>query len=65
LGAPSPSSWSELILVLAECVVKPSWVGDAPLGPDEFDRLSAFSDIDSLCFILAIVLGKCIPDDFF
>jgi hypothetical protein len=56
--------WSELVLVLAECV-ESVWVRDASLGPDKFDHLSTFGDIDGLCLVLSIVLGKWVSDDFF
>jgi hypothetical protein len=64
LGASSPGSWSELVLILAECVVKPLWVRDAPSGSDEFDHLLSFGDVDRLSFVLVVVLWERVSDDF-
>jgi hypothetical protein len=56
LGSSSPGLWSKLILILTECVVKPSWVGDSSSGSDEFDHLSSLSDVDhsGLVFIVGL-----------
>jgi hypothetical protein len=65
LGTSSPGSWSELILVLSECVVEPVWVRDASPGPDEFNHLSTFSDVDGFHFVFAVVLREGVSDGFF
>jgi hypothetical protein len=56
LGSSSPGSWSELILILAERVVEPPWVGDSLPSSDEFDHLSSFGYIDrpGLVFIVSL-----------
>jgi hypothetical protein len=64
LGSPSPGSWSELILVLSECVVEPPWIGDLSPGPDEFDHLSSFGDVDRPGFVLIVSLWDWEFDDF-
>ena len=56
LGATSPGSWSELVLVLSECVVESSQVGDSSPGSDEFDHLSPLGDIDRSGLVMVIVL---------
>jgi hypothetical protein len=65
LGASSPGSWPELILILSEHVVESSRIGDSSSGSDEFDHLSTFSDVDGFRFVFAVVLREWIPDDFF
>jgi hypothetical protein len=55
--------WSKLILVLSERVVEPSWVGDSSSGPDEFDHLSSFGDVDHSGFVLVVSLWNWEFDD--
>jgi hypothetical protein len=64
LGASSPGSWPELILILPECVVESSWIGDSSPGSDEFDHLSSFGDIDRPGLVFVIVLWECDSDNF-
>jgi hypothetical protein len=65
LGTSPPCPWSELILILSECAIEPPWVGDASSGPDEFDHLLSFGDVDRFRLVLVIVLWEWVPDDFF
>jgi hypothetical protein len=64
LGSSSPGSWPELILVLPECVVEPSWVRDSSPGSDEFDHLSSFGDIDHPGLIFVVSLWNWEFDNF-
>jgi hypothetical protein len=63
LRMSSPSSWSELILILSECVVEPSRVGDSLSGSDEFNHLFAFHNVDHFCFVVIVILWEWVPDD--
>jgi len=56
LGSSSPGPRSKLILVLPECVVESSWVGDSSSSSDEFDHLLSLGDIDcsGLVFIVSL-----------
>jgi hypothetical protein len=65
LGASSPSSRSELILVLPKCVVEPSQIGDSSSGSDEFDHLSSFGDVDRPGLVFIVVLWDGNSDNFF
>jgi hypothetical protein len=56
LGSSSPGSWSELVLVLPECVIEPSRVGYSPSGSDEFNHLSSFGNIDCSGLVLVVSL---------
>jgi hypothetical protein len=62
LGSTSPGAGSELSLTLV--VIEPSQVWWSTLGPDEFDPLMPFCDVDSSCFVLVVVSGKWYFDDF-
>jgi hypothetical protein len=64
LGSSSPGSWSELVLILSECVVEPSWVGDSSSSPDEFDHLSSFGYVDRSGFVVVVSLWDWELDDF-
>jgi hypothetical protein len=64
LGSSSPGSWSELILILSECVVEPSWVGDSLPSSDEFNHLSSFGNVDCFGFVLVVCLWDWDSDDF-
>ena len=50
----SPGLWLELVSVLTEGIVKWLRVWESLSGPDEFNHLPAFSDVDSLCFVFSI-----------
>jgi hypothetical protein len=63
LGSSSPGLWPELILVLSERVVEPSWVGDSLSGSDEFDHLSSFGDIDCSGLVFVVSLWNWEFDD--
>jgi hypothetical protein len=63
LGSSSPGAWSELILVLPECVVESSWVGDSSPGSDEFDHLSSFGYVDRSGLVLIVSLWNWEFDD--
>jgi hypothetical protein len=63
LGSSSPGSWSKLILVLPECVIESSWVGDSSPGSDEFDHLSSFDDIDRSGLVFVVSLWDWEFDD--
>jgi hypothetical protein len=65
LGATSPGSWSELILVLSKCVVESSRIGDFSSGSDEFDHLSPFDDVDRPGLVFVVVLWERDSDNFF
>jgi hypothetical protein len=65
LRTSSPGSWPKLILILSECVVESSWVGDSLPSPDKFDHLSAFRDVDRFCFVFVVVLREWVSDNFF
>jgi hypothetical protein len=65
LGASPPCSWSELVLVLSKRIVEPPWVWDSSSGPDEFDHLSPFSDVDCLCLVFVVILREWVSDDLF
>jgi hypothetical protein len=63
LGPSSPGAWSELILVLPECVVKPPWIGDSLSGSDEFDHLLSFGYVDHSGLVLVVSLWDGEFDD--
>jgi hypothetical protein len=65
LGASSPGLQPELILVLPECVVESSWIGDSLSGSDEFDHLSSLGDVDHPGLIFIVVLWERNSDNFF
>jgi len=56
LGMSSPGAWSELILVLSECVVESPWIGNSSPSSDEFNHLSSFGYVDcpGLVFIVSL-----------
>jgi hypothetical protein len=62
LGSSSPCARSELSLGLV--VVEPSWVWQSSSGPNEFDHLPSFRDIDGPGFVLVIMLWEWNFDDF-
>jgi hypothetical protein len=64
LGSSSPSLWSELILVLSECVVDPPGVGDSSSGSNELNHLSSFGYVDCPSFVLIVILWNWEFDDF-
>jgi hypothetical protein len=64
LGSSSPGSWSELILVLSECVVESSWVGDSSPSSDELDHLSSFGYVDRSGLVFVVSLWDWEFDDF-
>ena len=64
LGSSRLGLWSELILVLSECVVEPPWVGNASPGSDELDHLLPFCYVDRSGFIIVVSLWDWEFDDF-
>jgi hypothetical protein len=60
LWASPPRAWSELALV----IVEPSWVWQSSSGPNEFDHLSAFRDVDGSGLVLVVVLRKRYLNNF-
>jgi hypothetical protein len=50
----SPGPWLELVLILTEGIVIWLRVWESSSGPDEFDHLSAFSDVDSFRFVFSV-----------
>jgi hypothetical protein len=64
LGTSSPGSWPELILVLSECVVEPSWIWDSSSSSDEFNHLPSFSYVDCSGLVLIVSLRDWEFDDF-
>ena len=64
LGATSPGSWSELVLVLSECVVESPWVGNSSSSSDEFDHLLSFGYVDCPGLVFVVVLWNGEFDDF-
>jgi hypothetical protein len=54
LGTCPPHSWLELVSVLAERVIKGSWVWKSPSSLDEFDHLSPFGDLDGFGLVLVV-----------
>jgi hypothetical protein len=64
LGSSSPGSWSELILILSECIVESSWVGYSSSGPDELDHLSSFGYVDRPGLVFVVSLRNWEFDDF-
>ena len=63
LRMSSPGLWSELILILSECIVEPPWVGDSSPGSDEFDHLLSFGDVDRSSLVLVVSLRDWELDD--
>jgi hypothetical protein len=59
LRTSSPRAWSELSLV----VIESSWVRQSSSGPDEFDHLSTFCDVDGPSLVLVVVLREQYFDD--
>jgi hypothetical protein len=64
LGLSSPGSWSELILVLSECVVESSWIGNSLSGSDELNHLSSFGYVDRSGPVFIVILWDWEFDDF-
>jgi hypothetical protein len=64
LGSSSPGAWPELVLVLPERVVEPSWIGDSSPGSDEFNHPPSFSYVDCSGLVLVVSLRDWELDDF-
>jgi hypothetical protein len=64
LGSSSPGSWSELILVLSECVVESSQIGNSLSGSDELNHLSSFGYVDCSGLVFIVILRDWEFDDF-
>jgi len=60
LWVSSPRAWSELALI----IIEPSGVWQSSSGPNEFDHLSAFRDVDGSGFVFVVMLWEWYLDNF-